>query len=178
MLTTLRSTGFRSPALGSAASKAEITVTGRNGLDMEEQTNKGELLTLHGVLGRGFPNIFWTGPYQAATTANNTFTLDTLVTHAAYIITQTLRNVKRGMSPVVEPTEEAQAKWAMQIMAGAATFAGMAGCTPSYLNREGELNRLTPEQQMMMAKMGIWPNGFASYVDLVGFTFLSSLSYN
>lgn len=164
MLTMLRSTGFRSPALGSAASKAEISVTGRNGLDMEEQTNKGELLTLHGVLGRGFPNVFWTGPYQAGTTANNTFTLDILATHAAYIIAQTIRNVEKGRSPVVEPTEEAQAQWAMQIMAGAATFAGMAGCTPSYLNREGELNRLTPEQQMMMAKIGIWPNGFARYV--------------
>ena len=144
---------------------------------MEEQTNKGELLTLHGVLGRGFPNIFWTGPYQAGTTANNTFTLDTLVTHAAYIITQTIRNAREDERPAVEPTEEAQTQWAMQIMAGAATFAGMAGCTPSYLNREGELNRLTPEQQMMMAKMGIWPNGFASYADLVGLTFLPSLSY-
>lgn len=61
-------TGFRSPALNSAAGKAEITVTGKAGVDMEEQTNKGELLTLHGVVARRFPNIFWTGPFQAGTT--------------------------------------------------------------------------------------------------------------
>lgn len=155
------STGYRSPALGSPAGKAEATVTGKGGLDMETQTNRGELLTLHGIMGRGFPNIFWTGPYQGGTTANNTFTLDTMATQAAYIMAEAL---KKGKNPVVEPTEEAQGNWAMQIAMGAATFAGMSGCTPSYLNREGELRRLTPEQQMAFAKLGIWPNGFESYL--------------
>ena len=158
------STGYRSPALGSAAGKAEISVTGKNGLDMETQANMGELLTLHGIMGRGFPNIFWTGPYQGGTTANNTFTLDTMITQAAYIMSQALN---KGKNPVVEPTEEAQGQWAMQIAMGAATFAGLSGCTPSYLNREGELSRLTPEQQMSFAKLGIWPNGFESYLRLL-----------
>ena len=43
----------------------------------------------------------------------------------------------------------------------------MANCTPSYLNREGEFNRLTPEQQMAFAKLGLWPNGFQSYLELL-----------
>lgn len=45
---------------------------------------------------------------------------------AAYIMAMAL---KEGANPVVEPTEEAQGQWAMQIAMGAATFAGMAGCT-------------------------------------------------
>lgn len=158
------STGFRSPALGSAASKAEASIIGKDGLDLEIQTNKGELLTLWGIIGKGFPNLFWTGPYQAGTTANNTFTLDTMITHAAYIMAEA---VKKGGNPVVEPTMEAQGQWATQIAMGAATFAGMQGCTPSYLNREGELGRMTQEQQMAFAKLGIWPNGFQSYLELL-----------
>ena len=87
-----------------------------------------------------------------------------MTTHAAYVICKAL---KKGTNPVVEPSDEAQAQWAMQIAMGAATFAGMAGCTPGYLNREGELNRLTPEQQMAFAQLGIWPNGFESYLELL-----------
>ena len=43
----------------------------------------------------------------------------------------------------------------------------MAGCTPSYLNKEGEVDGMTPGQQMKAARGGIWPNGFASYLDLL-----------
>lgn len=109
------STGFRSPALGSAASKAEASVTGKNGLDMDETASKGELLTLHGIMGKNFPNMFWTGPSQGGATANNTFTLDTMATQAAYIISQALKD---GKNPVIEPSDEAQGQWAMQIAMG------------------------------------------------------------
>lgn len=53
----------------------------------------------------------------------------------------------------------------MQIMMNAATFGAMATCTPSYLNKEGEIASMTPEEQMASARKAIWGNGYASYVD-------------
>jgi len=44
----------------------------------------------------------------------------------------------------------------------------MMGCTPSYFNKEGEIDRITdPAAQMNMAKYGIWPYGFQSYYDIL-----------
>ena len=124
-------------------------------------------MTLHGVASRGFPNMFWTGPFQSGLGANYTFFLDVLTTHIAYIIARATDMAGDGSNPVVEPTTEAQELWAMQILAGAATFAALSGCTPSYMTKEGEINRLKPEEQMKAAKNGIWPNGFHSYLDLL-----------
>ena len=57
----------------------------------------------------------------------------------------------------------------MQILMNAVKFAGMAGCTPGNLNKEGEMDRITdPAQQMKAAKNAIWPNGFREYYDLIG----------
>lgn len=63
------STGFRSPALGSAAGKADMDVIGKNGKSMEQVNNEGGLSTLHGIASNGFPNVFWSGPLQAGTAA-------------------------------------------------------------------------------------------------------------
>ena len=122
------STGFRSPSLGSSAGKADIVVTGRNGLDMERLNDKGDLMTLHGVAAHGFPNIMWPGLLQAAANANFTFVLDNQLTHIAHIINETMRQAGDGKKPVLEPTIEAQEEWAGKIMEGAVTFAAMAGC--------------------------------------------------
>lgn len=62
-------TGFRSPALGTAAGKADMDVVGRDGKSMEQVNNEGGLLTLHGVASHGFPNVFWSGPLQAGAAA-------------------------------------------------------------------------------------------------------------
>lgn len=63
------STGFRSPALGTAAGKADMEVIGKHGKSMEQVNNEGGLLTLHGVASNGFPNVFWSGPLQAGAAA-------------------------------------------------------------------------------------------------------------
>lgn len=63
------STGFRSPALGSAAGKADMEVVGKDGKSMEQVNNEGGLLTLHGVVSNGFPNVFFSGPLQAGAAA-------------------------------------------------------------------------------------------------------------
>lgn len=58
-------TGFVTPSEGSAAGKAGITVIGRNGQALEELNQQGAQNTLHGVLTRGFPSLFFPGPLQA-----------------------------------------------------------------------------------------------------------------
>lgn len=63
------STGFRSPALGTAAGKADMEVIGKHGKSMEQVNNEGGLLTLHGIASNGFPNVFWSGPLQAGAAA-------------------------------------------------------------------------------------------------------------
>jgi hypothetical protein len=42
--TIIMSTGFVSPGLGTAAGKAGITVTGKNGQQLEERNNIGQLV--------------------------------------------------------------------------------------------------------------------------------------
>jgi hypothetical protein len=105
---------------------------------------------------------------QAAATANFTFVLDTLATHVAYIISEATKQVGKGSRPVIEPAQAALDDWARELMQRAVHFAGMRGCTPSYLNSEGEMDRITdPEQQMKMAKNIIWGDGFISYYHLL-----------
>ena len=87
-------------------------------------------------------------PLQAGAAANNVFLLEIMATHIAYIISEATRKAQGGKKAVVEPTADAQEQWAMQIMAGAVTLAGMSGCTPSYLNKEGETDRLTDMEQV------------------------------
>jgi len=116
------------------------------------------------MCSRDFPNLFWPGPLQAAVGANQIFTLDTLTAHIAYIIAEATRMAGPGKKAVIEPTAEALEEWAMKIMANAATFAAMAGCTPSYLNREAEMDEVSPEMRMKAARNGVWGYGFSSFL--------------
>jgi hypothetical protein len=56
----------------------------------------------------------------------------------------------------------------MQILSRAASFAGLAGCTPGYLNLEGDMDRISGmEAQMKAARGAIWGEGIADYVDVI-----------
>ncbi|KAK5111189.1 hypothetical protein LTR85_012238 [Meristemomyces frigidus] len=158
-------TGFVTPFVASAAGKANIWVTGRDGQLLEERNDRGELSTLHGIASRDFPNMFWPGPLQGGATANQMFVLDELSTHISHVMAEARRKVSG--KPIIEPTEEAQEQWAMQIMAGAATFAAMNGCTPGYLNMEGMIDKIPPEARMKAARNSIWGHGFTSYADVL-----------
>ena len=165
------STSFRFPGVGSPAYRACMTVTGRNGRSLDQKWAE-DASTLHGIISRGFPNMFWPGPLQTGISANLTFTLDVLATHVAYIVSESVRRaaqVQRPRHPLtVEPTAEAEEEWSMQIMSRASLLAAMSGCTPSYMNMEGAMDRLAGvEQQMKAAKQAIWGEGVASFVDVV-----------
>ncbi|KAH0534210.1 hypothetical protein FGG08_007198 [Glutinoglossum americanum] len=160
------STGFRSPTLGSSAGKANLTVIGRGGQSLEDKWTQG-VSTLHGVLSRGFPNLFFPGLSQSGVTANYTFIMDSLARHVAFILAATKAQAATGQRVAVEPSPEAEQAWTMQILARAISFAGMSGCTPNYINRECELDRGSNEEQMRTAQSAPWGDGFASYLDVI-----------
>lgn len=154
-------TGFVPPSLRSPAGKAGIQVTGKDGQYLEHEFEQGKLNTLHGVISRGFPNMYWPGPFQATASVNQVHVLDILSTHIAYIITASDRRV--GGRAIVEPLREAEDEWALTISRGAYKFAALAGCTPSYSTLEGQGAVDSPEQQWIKSKSGIWPDGVNSF---------------
>ncbi|KAJ7041449.1 flavin-binding monooxygenase-like family protein [Mycena alexandri] len=162
------STGYRGPGEGdgSPAYRANMVVTGRAGKSMAEKWD-GSIATLHGVVSHDFPNFFFPGPSQGAATANYTHLLDEMATHATYIIAEAAKMAKADKF-YIEPSVEAEEAWTAQIVAGAGNFAGIVGCTPSYLTREGDVEQQRSlEQQMKAARGSIWPLGMVSFAETI-----------
>lgn len=156
------STGFNSPAIGNPASKAGVSVTGRDGMTMDKKWEQG-VGTLHGVVTRGLPNLFFPGPTQAGASANHVCTLNVITSHVAYILAEATKRANGG-KVVVEPTEAGEMGWTYQVMPQAISYAILMGCTPSYLNREGEVDREVPmEEKMKGARAAGWSRGILDY---------------
>ena len=161
--TIIFATGFRSPLSGTPAEKANLTIIGRNGISMSNEWASSGPKTLHGVLDHNFPNLFLSGPWQASASANWLFHVDALAKHAAYILMEAKR--KAGGQPfAVTSTASAAQDWSTQILMRSAPMAAMAGCTPSYYNLEGEIDRLQPEAQMILARFGLWGYGVEDFL--------------
>lgn len=160
------STGFRSPGVGNPGSRAGVSITGRGGQSMDQKWAEG-VSTLHGVISTGFPNLFFPGPMQAGASVNQMFVLDELSKHVAYILAEAARGQRSGRKITIEPTAAAAEAWAMQILSRAATFAALSGCTPSYINREGEMDRTPAEDRMKAARGAIWGEGMLGFVDVI-----------
>ena len=131
---------------------------------------KNDVGTLHGVVSRDFPNLFWPGPWQAAASANFASVLDLLTTHVAHMVAEAEKyaaKTKPGARYSIEPSKEAEQNWSLQVMMRAAAFAGTSGCTPSYLNREGAIDRLPMEERMKFAKSAIWGEGILSFTEVL-----------
>ncbi|KAF4633957.1 hypothetical protein G7Y89_g4155 [Cudoniella acicularis] len=156
-------TGFRSPYGGTPAEKANLTITGRNGLSMTQQWERNGPATLHGVLDHNFPNLFLSGPWQASASPNYLFNLDALGKHAAYILAEAKRKAD-GKAFAVASTAAATEDWAMQVLMRAAPMGAIIGCTPSYINLEGGIDRVPPEAQMIMARSGFWGHGIEDFL--------------
>jgi len=157
-------TGYESPSKYiDAPTRAGIAVTGRGGLNLSQKL-LGTGDTLHGIASRDFPNLFWPGPSQAGVTASQVLVLDTLSRHVASIIS-TAEKQKSGRV-TIEPTTEAETQWGFRVASMSAAGSAMIGCTPGYLNAEGMMDMVTqlpPEEQLKMAKKGIWGRGFHDY---------------
>lgn len=160
------STGFQLSGIGSPALRANMSVTGRDGKSMEEKWSTG-LSTLHGAITRDFPNLFFPGPNQAGAAPNQQYVLDQMSTHVAYVVSEALKRIDPGQKVSIEPTPEAEEAWTMEIIKRAAAGAGVATCTPSYLNGEGILSQLETEQMHNLARVGIWGEGVGGYVKAI-----------
>ena len=156
-------TGFRSPYGGTPAEKANITITGLNNLSMSTAWETAGPSTLHGVLDTNFPNLFLAGPWQASTSPNYLFNVDALAKHSAYILSQSLKKAD-GKPFAVSSSKEAADNWAMEVMMRAAPMAAIIGCTPSYFNLEGAIDRIPPEAQRILAKSGLWGKGIEDFL--------------
>lgn len=161
------STGYVSPAAGtgSLASRACAEVRGRGGRSLDDKWVEDGAGTLHGVSTNGFPNFFFPGLNQAGVTANFTFILDTLATHASRVLQEAVKRAGGWSDKLtVEVTKEAEEEWSLQILTRAGWFAAMAGCTPSYLNNEGERDRPVDQQERMKSARGAaWGEGMGSF---------------
>ncbi|EXL90111.1 hypothetical protein FOIG_16624 [Fusarium odoratissimum NRRL 54006] len=159
-------TGFEPWTAGSPAYRANVTIKGRDGLDLDEKWNQG-IGTLHGVFTRNFPNLILPGTSQAAGTVNVVHTMDVAAQHVAYILAEASKRYASGEKKkvLVEPTEEGEADWVLKIVHGAYALGGLTICTPSYMTREGELTNVkSPEDQIKLAKGGVWAAGINDYV--------------
>ncbi|KAJ5740922.1 hypothetical protein N7493_000794 [Penicillium malachiteum] len=159
-------TGYQAPPSGSPAEKSNMTVIGVNGVSMSEEWALKGPTTLHGVLDAKFPNLFLSGPHQASTSGNYSFNLDELAKHTAYILAECKRRVK-GTKFAVTPSMDAAEEWAMQVMMHSAPFGVVTGCTPGYFNLEGDIDKVSPERMMILARSGLWGWGIENWIDVL-----------
>ncbi|KAJ5698961.1 hypothetical protein N7462_000966 [Penicillium macrosclerotiorum] len=160
-------TGYR---YGSSVDCGKLVVTGRGGGTLKGKSTTG-IKTLHGVISRDFPNLFFPGPSQAGATANQMYVLDQLSIHVGYILSTVSKLVSssqpsgKSLRFSIEPTVEGETQWTEQVLTRAYGVSGVADCTPSYFNREGlyakEAVRLTVSQASH------WGEGIKDYVDRI-----------
>ncbi|KAJ7199978.1 hypothetical protein GGX14DRAFT_660989 [Mycena pura] len=163
------STGYASPVAGggSLAARASVEVRGRGGRSMDEKWGKDGAATLHGVATNGFPNFFLNGPIQAGASASFTSMVDITATHVAGILKAAVGRVGESAAPtdrlVIEVTRDAEEAWSMEILKRAGWFAAMSGCTPGYLNNQGESDRADPQARIKGARLAPWGEGIGSF---------------
>ncbi|PVI04021.1 flavin-binding monooxygenase-like family protein [Periconia macrospinosa] len=159
-------TGFRAPFTGTPAEKANATILGRNGVSITNEWARSGPLTQHGVLDHNFPNLFFSGPWQGGNAPNYLFAVDMFATHAAYILSEARRKAD-GKKFAVSPTATAAQSWSMQVAMKSVRMGAIFGCTPSYLNVEGGLDKIPPEMQPIVASSGLWGSGIENFLDII-----------
>ncbi|KAI0714608.1 hypothetical protein C8Q76DRAFT_856504 [Earliella scabrosa] len=161
------STGYVSPVsgTGSPASRACVEVWGKGGRSIDDKWIEDGAGTLHGIATNGYPNFFFPGPSQSGVTANFTCTVDTLATHVASVLKEAVKQAGGWSDKLtVEVTKEAEEAWTLEIVKRAAWYAAVSGCTPSYLNNEGERDRIAdPQSQFKSARGAPWAEGLNSF---------------
>ncbi|KAF2761843.1 monooxygenase [Pseudovirgaria hyperparasitica] len=163
------STGFESGFHLDPGSRCGIEVIGREGRRMADRWEKEGTATLHGIMSRGFPNLFFTGTPQSGVSPNYTPSLEIFSRHTAYIISEVEK--KRAVLPelrvAAEPHADAEKAWVMGVLAGAYSLAPLGHCTPSYFNAESDVTKLPMEEQVKGAVTAAWPGGINDYLDIL-----------
>jgi hypothetical protein len=141
--------------------RAAHEIVGRGGVSIEAAWKDGPW-TLHGIMSRGFPNLFLIpAPGQQAVITHN---ITHLYTEGAIHIAETLAALEACGATRVDVSEEAQAAWTQRIVDDwKDNQAFMAACTPSRLNFEGHPEAANP-------KAGTYGGGYGdifAYRDLL-----------
>ena len=162
------STGFSLNTGASPGGSANMSVTGRGGKSMDDKWANG-LSTLHGVVTRDFPNLFYPGVSQSGVAPNQTYVLDQLSTHVAYIISEALNQAKPYQKKIsIEPTSETEEAWTREILKRTNRRPGVTVCTPSYLNGEGSVTKMRSQEEMInLARIGFWGEGIGGYIKVI-----------
>lgn len=154
-------------SIESMAGRAGMTIRGEDGSSMEDAFRKAELLTLHGVMFRHFPNLFIPQSSQAGFAISMSQRLHDQAAHIAYIIFEATRRVRPGHSAVVEPTAAACDDWADEIQKAAYMNYPSLDCTPGFLNLEGDLFKLSASQRAKSARVGKYGRGYLAYLQVL-----------
>ena len=129
---------------------------GRGGVSLNEAWIDGPS-TLHGVLSRGFPNMFMISTVQGAQATNFVHSIGEVAKHVTFLLAHCLtENVA-----TIEPTVAAQEDWFQTLFEklwGVARY--NATCTPGYLNSEGG-------GDMRSARAIAWITSVLGFVDYV-----------
>ncbi|KAJ6585340.1 flavin-binding monooxygenase-like family protein [Mycena capillaripes] len=153
---------------GSPMQRAGIRALGRDALNMDDKWMREGTTTLHGVATHGFPNLFFPGPLQTGVAANFTYTISVLASHIAMTLADAERRVDQSNRLTVEVIKAGEDSWGGEILMRAGWFAGVSGCTPSYLNAEGARNKIVGmEEQIKAARGAPWGEGILSFTELL-----------
>lgn len=127
-------TGFE---VGTAyTQRSGYDLIGRDGLRLSEKWADG-MRSLHGLMSRGFPNLFFVSNAQAAFTTNFPHAMDHTAGHIAHI----LNTVRAEQINTIEPELAAEDAWVEEIIAVSRFNEDfLASCTPGYYNNEGQPN--------------------------------------
>ena len=105
---------------------------GRDGLSLSEKWKDG-VSSLHGMMTRGFPNLFVLGNAQSANTPNFTHMLNEASRHIAYIV----KSCEERQVRSIEPSQAAEDAWVAEVMSFANVRRSFEQeCTPGYYNNE------------------------------------------
>jgi cyclohexanone monooxygenase len=113
--------------------RAGYEVIGRDGKTLTQHWENG-MRTLHGMTVHGFPNCFFVGRSQSATTVNLPLSLENQTRHVTYIVSQ----ARAGGYKRLELTAEAESAYVQEVR----RLSGIGErfyreCTPGYYNSEG-----------------------------------------
>jgi cation diffusion facilitator CzcD-associated flavoprotein CzcO len=109
-------------------------IEGRDGKSLYDHWRDG-YSTLHGIMTRGFPNMYFTGYVQSALNSSTTEQMSLHDYQIAYIIKEL---TARGLV-VAEPSQVAQDGWVKHVRETAYDASAFSReCTPSYFNAESQ----------------------------------------
>ncbi len=134
-------TGFE-PESTPFPQRAGHQITGRDGMTLAAKFAAGPR-TLHGVMTRGFPNLFiMPAPFQQAAGSPN---YTHVAVEGAEHIAATIAALHQRGVQVADVSAQAEQAWVDEIVSAfrdPSRF--LAACTPSRINFEGDMSKITP----------------------------------